>query len=350
MFFFESMLAAIILQAAQPTPPSGLTFRANPPVVCHDARQPYLNFDFVLVNNGPGDVKLEELRAFVLDDNGNIVERRFIASAPWLNTISAGADRLLYNPLFFSSAKAGSRIRYELDYDREGLKTKVVEVQPQHCTPQTSLVMPVTGRVLVYDGSDFHSHHRRSSYLGLEELGIIDNFQRFALDFVHVNAAGEPFEENRRLNSSWFAWDQPVRAAGDGVVAATYNEQPDNDVVGDENLWKQRSLAENPMTTYGNYVLIDHGNGEFSLAAHLRHGSVTVKAGQTVKVGQVIGRVGNSGSSLGPHLHFELRNGWGVNGIRTTPPRFGDVTVVGTGEVAATEGIAVNTGDVLLAH
>lgn len=344
-----AMSALLFLQAAPATEP-GLSFRANPPVVCHDARQPYLNFDFVLVNHGPTDVNLEELRGLVLDHSGNIIERRFIANAPWLNTIRAGADRLLYNPLFFSSVKPGSRIRYELDFDGEGRRTTSVEVRPQTCISNAPLMMPIGGRVLVYDGSDFLSHHRRSSYLGLEELGVIDNFQRFALDFMPVNAAGQTFTGDRRVNASWFGWNHPVRAAGDGVVVAVHNVQPDNDVVGEENRWTQRSLERDPMTTYGNYVLIDHGKGEFSLAAHLRQGSVVVRRGQTVRAGELIGRIGNSGSSLGPHLHFELRNGWGVSGIRTMPPYFGGVTVLGTGETAGEQRIPVNTGDILVSR
>jgi hypothetical protein len=56
-------------------------------------------------------------------------------------------------------------------------------------------------------------------------------------------------------------------------------------------------------------VLIDHGNGEFSMLAHLQHGSVSVKKGDKVTRGQPIAKIGSSGSSNNPHLHFELRNG-----------------------------------------
>lgn len=59
--------------------------------------------------------------------------------------------------------------------------------------------------------------------------------------------------------------------------------------------------------SYGNCVKLDHGNNYFTLYAHLS--DVTVKLGQQVKKGQIIGHMGNTGNSYGAHLHFEVRNG-----------------------------------------
>lgn len=56
---------------------------------------------------------------------------------------------------------------------------------------------------------------------------------------------------------------------------------------------------------YGLYVVIDHGGGLSSLYAHLS--SVDVSSAEVVTAGQVIGAVGSSGNSTGPHLHFEIR-------------------------------------------
>ncbi len=64
---------------------------------------------------------------------------------------------------------------------------------------------------------------------------------------------------------------------------------------------------------YGNYVWIDHGNGKETIYAHLT--SVTVDPGQYVTKGQVIGYVGSTGYSTGPHLHFECR----YNGVKYNP-------------------------------
>lgn len=66
---------------------------------------------------------------------------------------------------------------------------------------------------------------------------------------------------------------------------------------------------------YGNYVIIDHGNGIETLYAHMLDNSLMVNEGDVVTKGQAIGRVGNTGYSFGAHLHFEVR----INGNRVNP-------------------------------
>ena len=59
----------------------------------------------------------------------------------------------------------------------------------------------------------------------------------------------------------------------------------------------------------GNYVVIQHSDGNYTLYAHLTAHSITVTAGDAVEQGQVIGKMGSSGASTGVHLHFEVREG-----------------------------------------
>lgn len=66
---------------------------------------------------------------------------------------------------------------------------------------------------------------------------------------------------------------------------------------------------------YGNFVIIDHGNGISSCYAHMQDGSMTVSVGDKVLQGQPIGKVGSTGYSTGPHLHFEIR----IDGATTNP-------------------------------
>ena len=78
---------------------------------------------------------------------------------------------------------------------------------------------------------------------------------------------------------------QPVFAVADGTVI----------------------IAQALTTSYGNYVLIRHDNGLYTLYAHGQAGSIRVSEGDRVVQGQQIMNVGSTGNSTGPHLHFEVR-------------------------------------------
>ena len=67
---------------------------------------------------------------------------------------------------------------------------------------------------------------------------------------------------------------------------------------------------------YGNYIMINHGGGRVTLYAHMS--AFAISGGATVAQGQVIGYVGSTGNSTGPHLHFEVR----VNGATTDPKQY----------------------------
>ena len=71
--------------------------------------------------------------------------------------------------------------------------------------------------------------------------------------------------------------------------------------------------------SYGNYVLIKHNNGYYTLYAHMKYGSVKVKVGDKVTKGQTIGYMGATGRATGAHLHFEVRN---KNNVMIDPTKY----------------------------
>ena len=74
--------------------------------------------------------------------------------------------------------------------------------------------------------------------------------------------------------------------------------------------------------SYGNYVIINHHDGTYTLYAHGQAGSICVSQGQKVEQGQQIMRVGSTGNSSGPHLHFEVRVAPGGYNNRVNPMNY----------------------------
>ncbi|MBI3190299.1 M23 family metallopeptidase [archaeon] len=98
--------------------------------------------------------------------------------------------------------------------------------------------------------------------------------------------------------------ETPVKAAMDGMIyfletGVTKNydgkKEPRRDI-----------MPENDHT--GNYIVLEHKCGEYTIYGHLKHDSISVKLNQIVEEGEVIGLSGNTGWSIEPHLHFAVFN------------------------------------------
>jgi hypothetical protein len=132
------------------------------------------------------------------------------------------------------------------------------------------------------------------------EHGYLDSHKRFlaeayAYDFLQIGAGGKSYARDGSRNADYYAFGKKVLAGQDGKVVFVRSDITDNDP-GDPNL----------ATPGGNVVVIDHGNNTYGYYAHLKAKSTSVKVGNTVKAGDPIGEVGNSGDSMEPHLHFHV--------------------------------------------
>lgn len=128
-----------------------------------------------------------------------------------------------------------------------------------------------------------------------ENYHAITRDQRFAYDIL-IFRDGVSHTGDGKRNDQYYAFGQPLVAPGDGTVVVAVDGLDDNPPgVMDR---------EHPP---GNHVILDHGNGEFSLLAHLQKGSLRVKKGDAVKAGAPLGLCGNSGNSSEPHLHYHLQ-------------------------------------------
>ena len=316
----------------------------------------HLNFDFLLENRTHQELVLTGIELFAFDDRGRLVHRDFVNRFSRVSleltprcAVQAKQAALVFNPFHsFAASVPLKKLRFEFAFATEDGKLRyksVAEVAPVLYETKTALVLPLKGRVLVWDGHDYNSHHRRFDYTlpVFQRQGKTANYQRYGYDFVLVNEQGIMYR-GRPKDSDWylgkpddndlyFAFGAPVYAAGAGRIADAHDGEPDDRRVGGSG--------------GGNYVVIDHLNGEYSWFGHLKKGSVKVKPGQMVKRGEVIGQVGASGDSLFPHLHYELRTGPGMKGIEGLPSYFSFFHRAASPKTGSVERGQINTGDVL---
>jgi hypothetical protein len=121
---------------------------------------------------------------------------------------------------------------------------------------------------------------------------------RFAVDLLLIDPSTRSLVSgNWRNNSNWYGYGKEIIAVGDGTVTEVKDTIPDNPEAGVISSGQD------------NYVILDLGNSTYADYRHMMPGSIRVKVGDRVKTGAVLGRVGNSGGSLAPHLHFQISNG-----------------------------------------
>jgi Peptidase family M23 len=151
---------------------------------------------------------------------------------------------------------------------------------------RTALHLPFEGAWFVFwGGRTLAQNHHAST-----------RDQRFAYDFV-VEKGGSTHAGDGSRNSDYYAYGQPVLAPAAGRVVVAVDGVPENE--------PGHLDGDHP---FGNNVVIDHGDGEFSFLAHLVPGSLTVHEGDRVEAGRPVGRCGNSGHSSEPHLHYHLQD------------------------------------------
>ena len=155
--------------------------------------------------------------------------------------------------------------------------------------------------------------------------GALINSQRFAIDWLRVGPGGKLFAGDRLEDApSWYCYGQPVLAVADGTVIATESSLDDQPV---GTLPDPKTITL--QTVDGNHVILDLGNGVYAFYAHLVKGSVAVEPGDRVRKGQELGRLGNSGNTSAPHLHFHLMNGPSAIASDSLPYVFESFTLEG---------------------
>ncbi len=140
------------------------------------------------------------------------------------------------------------------------------------------------------------SRHTRAA---LPVNGHVWLAQRFAVDWEQLDAQGRIYAGDREKLESYTIFGKPVIAVADAVVASVTDGLPE------QTPGKYPSNISLDQSD-GNSIILDLGEHRYAMYAHMQRGSIQVRVGETVKMGRLLGLVGNSGNSVAPHLHFQV--------------------------------------------
>ncbi len=204
--------------------------------------------------------------------------------------------------------------------------------------PPVVLGAPLRGGLWLADEGPGHaqSHHWGSV---VAQNGRLTIPQRYAIDFFGLDprghAVGVPVEKLAESRvEDWTGWNADVLAVADGIVRDARDGMEDRKPLSPQEEPEELSAR----TLYGNFVVLEVASGVFAHYAHLRQGSVSVKPGQRVKRGAMLGHLGLTGLAGAPHLHFHLSDKATFADSRGLPFLFDSYTPAGH----ATESDAMN--------
>ena len=145
-----------------------------------------------------------------------------------------------------------------------------------------SIKLPFYGEWMVTQGHDGEFTHQ--------------GLWKHAWDFMIVDEDTKTYTDKGDYPEDYYCYGKAVTAPADGIVEEVVDNVPDN-IIGEVDV----------KNNWGNTIIIQHNDSLFSKLSHLVPGSITVKKGESIKTGQIIGKCGNSGRSPYPHLHFQLQ-------------------------------------------
>ena len=187
-----------------------------------------------------------------------------------------------------------------------------------HMAPIT-IAFPLAGdNWLAANGPSNYVGHRQTTFTLTGKTYIS---QRYAIDWLQYGPNGKLFRTDGKTVQDYYGYGADVLAVANGTVIDTKDYLPDN-IPGQLPVVSAYNAG-------GNYVVLQIANGTYAFYAHMIPGSIKVRIGDTVRKGDVIGRLGSAGNSDAPHLHFHIMGGRDALFAQGLPYTFESYQVVG---------------------
>jgi hypothetical protein len=322
--------------APQLTPVVASVITAPQPVLAADGRR-HLAYELRLLNLSSSEATVERVDAIA---SGRVVASLSGARLAALmlrpeehrrvNTLPAGhVAVLLMDASFDRRSRVPERLVHRITISlrpENPFAATTYTAAPVRVAHRGAVVVdpPLRGdRWVVGNGCCDSAGAHRSALLPVN--GALRVPERFAIDFAQINSADRAVSGPIDENSSFAFYGDPVLSATAGTVVSAVDNLPD---------LKPGALPPpGPIQDVtGNYVVVAIGHGRWAFYGHLQPASIVVRAGQRVNAGQTLGRLGNSGNSDAPHLHFEIMDGPTLQASSGLPFRFRRFT--GEGRIA----------------
>jgi murein DD-endopeptidase MepM/ murein hydrolase activator NlpD len=282
----------------------------------------HLVYELVLTNSSPGTATVEAIKT-IDSKSGEVVGTLARADARTVllgdisgqtaEEIGSGRVALVFLDATFKDLKDVPKEvehRVKTSFDRPpgfgsnlfpaettdtGGATEVLNKKPLVIGP------PLRGKNWVVGNGCCDASPHRGAMLAFDQKLLAT--ERYAIDWIRSDEQGHIVlpDDNTRL-ADFPAYGKPILSVANGKVVDVVDKYPDvKPGVLDPNL----TLKD----AGGNHVIVDIGGGRYAFYAHLKPGSITVEEGDHVRRGQVLARLGNSGNTTAPHLHFHLMDG-----------------------------------------
>ena len=226
-------------------------------------------------------------------------------SGPASRTIAGGRSLIVYFMLDLGAEKAPRAIEHTVHVIADDGGAHDIALQPLQVLDEKPIVVapPLRGVWMAGDsvnnGPD--AAHRKTILITDGRAWLA---QRYAIDWVQiqkVDGAYTTWKGAEDKNESYFCYDQPIYSVGAGKVVGMADGLPEN--VPHSGKYAVELSFDNAA---GNHVVVEIAPRRYVLYAHMKPGKVRVKTGDTVDIGQILGHVGNTGSSTEPHLHMHI--------------------------------------------